>query len=93
MSDALPGDGVTLHRLTLCPTCGATINAAGTFDGAPGAPAPGDWTVCAKCLAWLVYLEGLTLRPVTPAEWDALTPAERGTLDGQRERVRRAWAR
>jgi hypothetical protein len=71
--------------------CAAPIDAAGTFDGVTVPPAPGDWTVCAKCLRWLVYSDGATLRPVTDAEWRALSAEARTVLTAQRERVRRAW--
>jgi len=86
-------NGVTRHAPQTCPICTATIDAAGTFDGDAVAPAPGDWTLCAYCLRWLVYGDELALRAVTDGEWDALTPNEQLVLRGQRERVRRAWGR
>jgi hypothetical protein len=86
-------DGVTRTAPQTCPICAATLDAAGPFDSAAITPAPGDWTVCAYCLQWLVYIDGGGLRPVTGAEWLALTLNERTGLTAQRDRVRRAWAR
>jgi hypothetical protein len=77
-----------------CPICGTPLDAAGPVDvdGPPATPAPGDWTCCAYCLQWLVFLPGGGLRPVTDREWLALSDDERVQLTAQRERVRRAWA-
>jgi len=85
-------DGVTRHPAQRCPLCAATLDAAGTFEGPAVPPAPGDWTICSKCLQWLVYLDGFVLRPVTDGEWLALSDAERRVLTAQRDRVRRAWS-
>jgi hypothetical protein len=84
-------NGVTRHPTQHCPICGKTLDAAGTFDGATLAPTPGDWTLCAYCLQWLVYLDGFALRAVTNAEWLALDARQRTGLTAQRERVRRAF--
>lgn len=89
-----PADPPGLTRLPAqpCPLCGATLSAAGTMDGTAGAPSAGDWTVCAYCLQWLVYLDGGALRPVSDGEWLQLPAAERVQLTAQRETVRWAWA-
>jgi hypothetical protein len=84
--------GVTRLPAQPCPLCGETLSAAGAFDPATGAPSAGDWTVCAYCLQWLVYLDDGALRPVSDHEWLQLPAAERVQLTAQRERVRWAWA-
>jgi hypothetical protein len=87
-------DGVTRLPAQPCPLCGETLSAAGPVadDGRAVGPAPGDWTICAYCLQWLVFRDGGGFRPVTGREWLALTPDERVQLTAQREQVRRAWA-
>jgi hypothetical protein len=86
---------VTITRVPrqACPVCSKGLDAAGSMDGSAGGPGPGDWTVCAGCLTWLVYGEApaLTLRIVSDAEWSALSPADRNTLTRQQQQVRRAF--
>lgn len=57
-----------------CPECAAPFDCATNVDG-PGAPEPGDWTVCIHCAAVLVFDEQLRHRLPTPAE-RADTPDE-----------------
>ena len=60
-----------LTRPNLCPSCGATLNAAGVADpDAPTwrAPEGGDTTICIACAAVLVFQPDLSLRNATPLE-------------------------
>lgn len=49
-----------------CPRCGNLLSAISDCDG--HTPQPGDFSVCAYCLAVLVITEGLGLRLPTPEE-------------------------
>ena len=55
-----------------CPECGYRLDAAGTTDGQPGSPSPGDCSVCMMCNTLLVYTDDLDLRRMTEVEWWAL---------------------
>lgn len=66
-----------LVRTTLCPACGATLNAFGVAPGETDdrGPAAGDYSVCAYCLQVLVFNADLTYRIITAEEWTSM-PAE-----------------
>jgi hypothetical protein len=54
------------HEATLCPRCGHKFDALDAADGGPGAPDPGDITVCIECLLPLeiVSMSPMDLRPI-----------------------------
>lgn len=62
----------TRTPVSLCPSCGKTLDAmtpAGNEDFRPG---PGDVTVCLGCAAVLIVNHDLTVRPPTPVELNDL---------------------
>ena len=83
--------GVTRLPEQACPLCHTTLDAHGTFDSTDDAPGPGDWTICSGCLQWLIFTRAMKLRPVTNAEWLALSKVERMELTRRVARVRTAW--
>jgi len=64
----MPTD-LTTHRTApdRCPECGHLLDAATNTEG-PGAPGPGDFSVCISCTAILVFDEQRRLRLPTRSE-------------------------
>jgi hypothetical protein len=60
--------GVTRTKPTLCPYCGYLADSLGTTDGSPGAPSPGDISICLNCAEVQVIADDMTLRKATPAD-------------------------
>lgn len=61
-----------------CPHCQYPINGATNMDDdAPCKPVSGDLSICYKCSGLNVFRDDMTLRKMTDAEFDALTPEER----------------
>lgn len=49
-------DGSAITPARMCPCCGYATDSASTLDGARGrAPSPGDFSLCLRCSAILVY--------------------------------------
>jgi hypothetical protein len=57
----------TQHPPTMCPTCGARLDAATSTDGA-NVPKEGDVSVCLYCYAWLSFRADQSLRPISHGE-------------------------
>ena len=73
---------VTSTPIHACPACRHAINRAGTVrPGDTHAPRPGDYTVCAYCLAVLRFTTA-GLECVSDAERHALPAQLRAALEG-----------
>jgi hypothetical protein len=85
---------ITRSRPTLCPACGKTLDAHGTFPGddAPAPPVAGDWTICGGCARILQFEDG-AMRVVTQDELAALSSEDRAQLAAQQALVRRFFLR
>jgi hypothetical protein len=71
-----------------CPKCGYTFTAVGTGDGRPASdPTPGDFTVCMKCIAVLVFDSSMALRELTTEELWRLTREEVRDLSNMKGRI------
>ena len=73
------------HRtdVTKCPSCGYDIDAhspMGKDTPEDAVPRPGDVTLCLRCLCYMEYGEGLSLRVLSPAEFQALPDETRADL-------------
>lgn len=55
-------------RDTKCPTCGKTLDAAGTLSGVDEIPAPEDVTVCIHCGDIAQFQSDLSLKHVPDGE-------------------------
>jgi hypothetical protein len=59
-------------RVSLCPHCGAKLDAA-TFAGKGEHTAkPGDWSICIYCTQMLVFDGDMTLRKPAEGEFETL---------------------
>ena len=68
----------TRHIESRCPFCDHRLDGAGSPEGA--APSPGDLSICISYASPLLYDEGLLLRALSRAEWEALSDDARETL-------------
>lgn len=55
-------------RENVCPYCGKFVNAAATLQDHQAAPAPGDLSLCVKCINLCKFGPDLSLVRLTPAE-------------------------
>ena len=72
-----------------CPVCLNPLDCATETPGPKGAPEPGDLSLCLFCAALLVYDPDMSLRKITMAEWNALTPQGREYVSRVRNVTRR----
>jgi len=71
----------THHAPHHCPSCRHVLDAStGVGREGPVVPAPGDVTLCAYCRTWLVYTDGLGLRPAEPDEVEQVDPTLRALV-------------
>lgn len=59
-------EGITKMGKDFCPTCNHTCDAAGTEDGKPGVPVPGDVSICLNCGEFLEYASDMALIKIRP---------------------------
>jgi len=86
--------GVYMMPVTMCPTCGYVMTAAGTVDGSEGRrPTNGDITGCMKCGESLIYGEAMQVRPLTLEEYTALPAEQQRDLAKIRAFARTGWYR
>jgi hypothetical protein len=76
----------TLHRTSLCPSCGHTLNGSMAADpkNPDATPSPGDLAVCISCARLLTYNLDLSVRLATDQELEAAiaeTPELRAIID------------
>ena len=71
-----------------CPTCGHHVNGALAMQEGPEPPKQGDLSVCIKCAAIATYEADLSLRLLSGAEWDELSPELRQTLQETQSLIR-----
>ena len=86
-------DDVTIHNATLCPACGYVMNAAGTSDGSPGRPSPGDICGCMACGQPLVYEAFMQVRSMTQEEYAVLDIETKRHLAKIRAFAQTGWHR
>ena len=66
---------------TICPSCGARLDASTDTDFKGSVPSEGDISVCGYCQNIAVFRADQTLRPMTAREWAAMSPDERQQLE------------
>jgi len=62
---------ISEHPQSTCLNCGATLDHA-TSVGGEHAPRSGDFTICIKCQAVMVFADDLSLRGFTDKELEQL---------------------
>ena len=77
----------THHGITLCPSCGATLDASTEVNREGAAPVPGDLSVCAHCQQFLTFCEDLVLRVLSASEEENLPEETRLVLKRVRNRL------
>lgn len=76
-------DGTAIQR-SLCPTCGAPLNAATGVDDPEERPMPGDISFCAYCGEILIFDDLSLLVCAKETDLAQLTPEQRQiVMDGQ----------
>lgn len=68
-----------VNRAARCPDCQKTLDAATDPIGS-ATPKPNDASICAYCGAINIFQTDLTLRSVTRADMESLSPLERHEL-------------
>jgi hypothetical protein len=63
-------DDVTRLRLSLCPHCGAMLDAAVHIEEGSRPPEPGDVTMCGACAGVMVFDAHVVPRAPTPGEME-----------------------
>jgi len=58
---------MTIPEINPCPSCGENLNAS-VGIGPTQSPQPGDISLCAYCLRYLVYCDDMTMRVATVGE-------------------------
>jgi len=75
-----------------CPRCFYQLDCAFAADASDDPPVPGDFTLCFKCGAILVFTDDLDVRPATDDDLEALEARERKELE-RAQRLLRAYRR
>lgn len=73
-------DGVKL-KPSLCPRCGYMTDMASHPTDPTARPKDGDFSVCLSCGGLLMFNEDLTLREVSKADFELLSPQHKQILE------------
>lgn len=81
--------GVTKMGNDHCPACNYTCSAAGTMDGKPGVPNPGDVSICLNCGEFLEYASDMALIKLTSKTLNELDPMQLSEMHNHKKYILR----
>ncbi len=72
----------TVHRMAdvACPHCGHRLDSNSGLSTEDG-PSVGDYSVCINCAGWVVYTDGMGLRPISAEEIAGLDDEQQTNLN------------